>query len=126
MTFTPENITELHEDEILVFGSNMAGHHGGGAARTAHEKFGAKWGKAEGLSGQSYAFPTLNRDYSKRTIEELKASKDKLYICAMLNPETTFFVTKVGTGIAGFTLEEMRDVFEGEKPKNVVLPKEFS
>ena len=59
MRFTPEKITKLAPDEIFVFGSNLAGHHMGGAARTAMDHFGAEWGKGEGIQGQSYAIPTM-------------------------------------------------------------------
>ncbi len=51
MRFTPEKIHELAPDEIFVFGSNLAGMHGGGAARTAMERFGAKWGVGTGIQG---------------------------------------------------------------------------
>ena len=57
--FTPERITSLRADEIFVFGSNLAGMHGGGAARVAYERFGAVWGCGVGLQGQSYAIPTM-------------------------------------------------------------------
>ena len=53
--FIPERITELKPNEIFLFGSNLAGSHGGGAARLAYNRFGAIWGKGEGLQGQSYA-----------------------------------------------------------------------
>ena len=69
--FTPENIQELKENQIFVFGSNMNGNHAGGAARLAVEKFGAIMGQAEGLQGQSYAIPTLNEDMEKVTEEDL-------------------------------------------------------
>lgn len=59
MRFTPDKITKLAPDEIFVFGSNLAGRHGGGAALTAMRLFGAEWGKGEGLQGQSYAIPTM-------------------------------------------------------------------
>ena len=49
--FTPDFITELKENEIFVFGSNLEGMHGGGAARIAYEKFGAIWGQGVGLQG---------------------------------------------------------------------------
>ena len=124
--YTPENIEELKEDEVFVFGSNMAGNHAGGAARYAAEHFGAVEGVGEGLSGQTYAFPTLNKDFSKREIAQMIYSKAKLYHVAGENPDKTFLVTKVGMGIAGFTLEEMREVFAGHVPYNVILPKEFS
>lgn len=55
MKFTPEMITELRDNEVFVFGSNLAGRHAGGAARFAYNKFGAIWGQGEGLQGQSYA-----------------------------------------------------------------------
>lgn len=58
--YTPEMITELKEDEIFVFGSNLAGAHGGGAARVAYNKFGAVWGQGVGLQGQSYGIPTMH------------------------------------------------------------------
>lgn len=68
---TPENIQELKENQIFVFGSNMNGNHTGGAARLAVEKFGAIMGQAEGIQGQSYAIPTLDKDMQKVTEEEL-------------------------------------------------------
>ena len=56
---TPEFISELQPGEIFVFGSNLLGHHGGGAARVAQMKFGAIWGQGVGLQGQCYAIPTM-------------------------------------------------------------------
>jgi hypothetical protein len=58
--YTPERITKLKENEIFVFGSNLAGSHGGGAARQAYEHFGAIWGQGVGLQGQSYGIPTMH------------------------------------------------------------------
>ena len=57
--YTPERISELKENEIFVFGSNLAGAHGGGAARLAFERFGAVWGEGVGLHGKTYAIPTM-------------------------------------------------------------------
>lgn len=123
--FTPENITHLEPDQIFVYGSNLAGNNAGGAARYAEEHFGAMDGVGEGLTGQCYAFPTLNKDFTKRTLLQMAYSKVKLYQVADENPDKTFLVTKVGLGIAGFTLKDMQQVFTGPKPENVVLPKEF-
>ena len=67
--FTPDNIQELKENQIFVFGSNMNGNHAGGAARLAVERFGAIMGRAEGIQGQSYAIPTLDEDMEKVTEE---------------------------------------------------------
>ena len=57
---TPERITELGENEVFVFGSNLAGAHGGGAALLAYRKFGAIWGQGVGLQGKSYGIPTMH------------------------------------------------------------------
>ena len=58
--YTPEQITELKPNEVFVFGSNLAGAHGGGAARMAYRHFGAVWGQGVGLQGQSYGIPTMH------------------------------------------------------------------
>ena len=59
--YTPEMISELRENEIFVFGSNLAGAHGGGAARLAFRQFGAVWGEGVGLHGRTYAIPHYAR-----------------------------------------------------------------
>jgi len=123
--YTPEHIEELTPEQVFVFGSNAAGHHAGGAALLAHQKFGAEWGVGEGLRGQSYAFPTLNKDMEKCSLERMLAAKVDLYATAECNPDKTFLVTKLGLGIAGHTIETMRKVFAGVHPENVVLPREF-
>ena len=56
---TPDRISELKENEIFVFGSNLAGAHGDGAARLAYNRFGAVWGEGVGLHGKTYAIPTM-------------------------------------------------------------------
>jgi hypothetical protein len=118
---TPENITKLKKNEIFVFGSNLNGNHAGGAALQA-VKFGAQEGVGEGLTGQAYAFPTLDKNMKKVSSKALASSVTKLYVCAVENPDKIFYVTKVGCGIAGFTEEEMKTYFQGDKPDNVVLP----
>ena len=60
MKYTPERITNLGENEVFVFGSNLAGAHGGGAALVAMRSFGAIWGQGVGLQGQSYGIPTMH------------------------------------------------------------------
>jgi hypothetical protein len=117
-------ITELKLNEIFVAGTNMNGHHYGGAAAQANRDFGLKWGIAEGISGQSYAFPTLEREMTKRGIKALERSRDKLYETARALPEKTFLLTAVGTGIAGYGVTEMAELFTNP-PANIVLPDEF-
>lgn len=99
---TPENIQELKENQIFVFGSNMNGNHTGGAARLAVEKFGAIMGQAEGIQGQSYAIPTLDKDMQKVTEEELVVFLGNFGNYANEHSEKEFLLTAIGTGIAGF------------------------
>lgn len=100
---TPENIQELKDNQIFVFGSNMNGNHAGGAARLAVEKFGAIMGQAEGIQGQSYAIPTLDKDMQKATEEELLVFLENFGNYANEHPEKEFLLTAIGTGIAGLT-----------------------
>lgn len=122
---TPKNITTLKENEIFVFGSNLNGAHGGGAALFA-KGFGAQDGIAEGLTGQTYAFPTLDKKMKKVSKKSLIESKKKLYQCAVENPDKVFLVTKLGCGIAGFKESEIKEIFKGEKPTNIILPAGWS
>lgn len=119
--YTPEMITKLGPNEIFVFGSNLAGAHGGGAARIAYNKFGAIWGQGTGLQGQSYAIPTMHGGPDK-----IKPYVDEFIQFATAHPEYTFLVTKIGCGIAGFTPDEIAPLFSNAmKLENVILPQEF-
>jgi hypothetical protein len=119
--YTPEFITELAEDEVFVFGSNLAGMHGGGAAATAHRCFGAVWGKGVGLYGQSYAIPTMQGG-----VKTVKPYVDEFIEFAKSHPELRFLVTKIGCGIAGFREEQIAPLFaEAIGVKNIILPRDF-
>ena len=119
--YTPERISELKPNEIFVFGSNLAGAHGGGAARLAYERFGAILGQGVGLQGQSYAIPTMQGG-----VETIKPYVDEFIAFAKTHPEYKFFVTKIGCGIAGFRIEEIAPLFkEAIDCENIILPKEF-
>lgn len=115
---------ELKENEIFVFGSNLNGNHYGGAAKQAHEQFGAEWGVGEGMTGQCYAFPTLNKEMEQRHHLALEESVRKLFHCAVENPEKTFLLTKVGCGIAGYGEQYMISLFR-DMPKNVIKPEDW-
>lgn len=129
--YTPEFILALLPNEYFVFGSNLNGNHAGGAARTAAGKFSAEWGVGEGITGRCYALPTLDENMQKVTPTALRRSFEKLWGVALDNPEKIFLVTKVGCGIAGWTIEEVKNILWasvgsiGDLPPNVVLPKEF-
>lgn len=119
--FTPDFITELKENEIFVFGSNLQGMHGGGAARLAYEKFGAIWGQGVGLQGQSYGIPTMHGG-----VDAIKPYVDEFIEFARSHPEMTFLVTRIGCGIAGFRDEEIAPLFkECIEIDNVILPRSF-
>jgi len=123
--YTPDYIDRLLPSQIFVFGSNTLGYHTGGASGTARKKFGAVWGQAEGLQGQSYAIPV---DFGKgiRKDTEVKASVDKFIAFAKENEKLFFFVTRIGCGIGGYSDEEMAQFFkEALEVKNICLPKSF-
>lgn len=115
-----DNIAELGKDEVFVFGSNVQGMHGGGAAWFAHKNFGAEWGVGEGLTGRTYALPTMEGDAS------LRHAVEHFTECARQHSELTFLVTAVGCGIAGYTPAEVAPLFrEAAKLPNVYLPQVF-
>jgi hypothetical protein len=119
--FTPERISELKENEIFVFGSNLAGAHGGGAALLAYRKFGAIWGQGVGLQGQSYGIPTMQGG-----VETIKPYVDEFIEFAKQHQEFKFLVTRIGCGIAGFTSYEIAPLFnDAIDVENVILPKDF-
>ena len=115
-----DRIAELGAGEVFVFGSNIQGAHGGGAAWFAHKHFGAEWGVGEGLTGRTYALPTMEGK------DSMKAAVDRFVACARQHPELTFLVTAVGCGIAGYTPEEVAPLFkEATSLENVYLPQVF-
>ncbi len=119
--FTPDNIRKLQPREVFVFGSNLAGMHGGGAAMVALRRFGAKMGQGEGLQGQSYAIPTMQGG-----VETIAPYVDRFVAFAKEHPELKFYVTRIGCGIAGFADSEIAPLFREALPlSNVVLPKTF-
>ncbi len=122
---TPEKINKLDEHEVFVFGSNLNGNHAGGAAKQALGMFGAVSGVAEGLNGQSYAFPTLDKNMQRVSEDCFNESIDKLIKCANNNTRKIFLVTKLGCGIAGFIEDEVINFFMAYKNKlsaNIITP----
>ena len=126
MRYTPENITSLKLNEIFVFGSNESGSHGGGAAKQAM-KWGAKWGKPEGLFGKTYAIPTKTFHAGKTlSLSKIGEYVNSFISYATAHPEYTFLVTKIGCGLAGLTVEEVAPLFKDAIGiENIILPKEF-
>jgi len=110
--------------KIFVFGSNLAGVHGGGAARYAVEKHGAIVGQGEGLQGTSYALPTKDKFIQTLDLAYVHQYVKRFMHFARLSPGYTYMVTKVGCGLAGLTPEQIAPMFTG-RPSNVRLPIEF-
>ena len=119
--YTPDYITELKPDEVFVFGSNLHGMHGGGAAYVAFRQFGAVMGCGVGLRGQSYAIPTM-----QGRVETIKPYVDEFIAFAKAHPELFFYVTRIGCGIAGFKDKEIAPLFsEAVDVENICLPEAF-
>lgn len=134
MRTTPDNITSLQPHEIFVFGSNLAGRHGGGAALTAARLFGARRGIGVGRCGQSYAIPTKDerlRSLPLLAIESyvraflFHADLCNGYSSALGRPTNwIYLVTPIGCGLAGYNPEDIAPMFRGA-PDYVILPRVF-
>lgn len=122
---SPENITELAPDEVFVFGSNLAGRHGAGAALLAMRQFGAVYGQGEGAMGRSYALPTKDRRLRVLPLAEIEVGIVSFLGHARRRPAATFMVTQVGCGLAHYTPAEIAPLFGPELPANVRLPASF-
>lgn len=121
MRIASNHITTLQPNEIFVFGSNLSGMHGGGAARLAYRKFGAIWGQGVGLQGQSYGIPTMQGG-----VDTIKPYVDEFIEFAKTHPQLKFLVTEIGCGIAGFSVEEIAPLFEQAiEVENIYLPERF-
>lgn len=125
MRYTPDDITVLDKDEIFVFGSNLSGIHGAGAAKLAYDKFGAKWGVGIGLAGQTYAIPTKDRDIQTLPLDKINHWVESFLMYASLRQEKIFLVTKIGCGLARYKVEDIAPMFKGHS-SNVILPFDFA
>ena len=118
---TSNHITELKPNEIFVFGSNLQGYHGGGAARLAMNQWGAVWRQGTGLQGQTYAIPTMQGG-----IGTIRPYIDQFIKFAQNDPERTFLVTEIGCGIAGFRPADIAPLFKNAiNIPNIWLPQRF-
>lgn len=118
---TPALIKSLAPNEVFVFGSNLAGMHGGGAARAARLYFGAVMGQGVGMQGQSYAIPTMQGG-----VETIQPYVDEFISYAKAHADQQFLVTPIGCGIAGFTPEDIAPLFRAAvEVENISLPESF-
>lgn len=120
----PENILKLKDNEIFVFGSNMAGIHGAGAALFAKKLFGAKQGVGYGLVGKTFAIPTKDQHIRTLPLSKVKQYVDSFLIEAKNLPDLIFLVTRIGCGLAGFKDEQIAPLFK-DSTDNVLLPEQW-
>lgn len=124
---TPENITELKPNQIFIFGSNLSGIHGAGAACLAMDKFGAEYGIGVGITGQCYAIPTKSHGIARSlTLGEIKPYVDDFINFAISTPDYDFLVTQIGCGLANFKPQQIAPLFKNALTiKNIYLPQIF-
>ena len=106
---------------IFVFGSNLAGRHGKGAALYARKNHGAIYGQGNGRQGNSYAIPTKDLFLKSYPLETIQFHVDTFILYAQKHPELTFNVTRIGCGLAGYTDGDIAPMFE-DAPDNCILP----
>lgn len=109
---------------IFVFGSNLAGRHGKGAALFALENHGAIYGQGQGYQGNSYALPTKNERLSVLPIGVISIYVQKFLKFASSRPDLIFDLTPIGCGLAGYDQSEIKPLFK-DKPDNVVFTKDW-
>lgn len=126
MRTTPDDIKKLEQGHIFVFGSNLSGRHGKGAAKTALG-WGAKWGQGAGLQGRTYGIPTKDASIRRTlTLIEIKPFVDEFIEFAKNNPNLTFLVTEIGCGLAGYKQKDIAPLFElAIDVENIYLPSKF-
>lgn len=110
--------------KIFVFGSNLAGRHGKGAALLAKQRYGAIYGQGEGLQGDSYAIPTKDENIRTLPLEKISKHVATFLKFARENPDLTFTVTAIGCGLAGYKPQQIAPMFLWHT-KNVILPDSF-
>lgn len=109
---------------IFVFGSNLAGRHGKGAALHARQNFGAQYGVGYGRTGNAFAIPTKDAKLRVLPLDSIRGSVAMFLVYAKDHPDLEFKVTAIGTGLAGYKHEQIAPMFKGA-PKNCQLPDEW-
>lgn len=116
---------EIKPGEIFVFGSNLAGRHGAGAAYDAMKKYGAILFQGEGLQGRSYALPTKDARIRTLPLDRIEKYVKDFKDFARSRPDLTFFVTPVGCGLAGYKRSQIKPFFK-DMPANCYFAKSWS
>lgn len=109
---------------IFVFGSNLAGRHGKGAALAARKEHGAEYGVGIGRTGNAYAIPTKDKHLQSLSLGEIERHVIYFINYAWDHPDLAFNVTAIGCGLAGYKPEQIAPFFRSA-PNNCALPAEF-
>lgn len=110
----------IKPNEIFVFGSNLAGRHGAGAALQALNEFGAVLFQGVGLQGKSYGIPTKDERIRTMPLEAIAPYVKEFLDFARSRPDLSFYVTPIGCGLAGYKREQIRPMFD-DLPENCRL-----
>lgn len=122
---TPVWIKKLNANEVFVFGSNLAGRHGAGAALQA-VKWGAEYGKGFGLMGQTFGIPTRDRNIITLDLPTIEIYVEGLLLFAKEHAAKTFLVTEIGCGRAGYRHSDIAPLFRNAVALgNIHLPEKF-
>jgi len=116
---------ENYKEHVFVFGSNIAGRHGRGAALFAKQNYGAVYGVGIGRTGYSYAIPTKDINISTLPLDEINKYVEDFIVYAKNNPDTYFQITNIGCGLAGYDPKQIAPMFICS-PGNCSFSKEFT
>lgn len=119
-----EVVMKHTRQSIFVFGSNLAGIHGAGAAAYASRYKGAVYGHGVGPTGSAYAIPTKDERIETMPLKDIEPHIKNFIVYARVNPDLTFVVTRVGCGLAGYSDAEIAPMFKGV-PGNCIMPVEW-
>ena len=122
--YKEDQIQNLRDNEVFVFGSNLAGRHGAGAAKTARLRFKAEYGVGVGTTGQCYAIPTKDQELYSLSLFSIKQYVYFFIKYAKEHPESVFLVTRVGCGLAGYTDAQIAPIFK-DAPDNCWFHKDW-
>lgn len=110
--------------KIFVFGSNLAGRHGAGAALFARQNHGAIYGQGVGRQGNSYGIPTKDWNIHTLPLKDIREFVNEFLDYATCHQDLTFQVTRIGCGLAGYKDADIAPMFE-DAPANCELPEEW-
>lgn len=119
-------MTPTKNRPIFVFGSNLAGIHGAGAALHAKKYYGAKIGVGRGLTGNSYALPTKDENIMTLPLDVIERNIVEFFGFAEDNPAKSFALTPIGTGLAGYKRSQMMEIISRHDiPENVFFTRHW-